>query len=111
MLRHTQTVVDKERGNCLQAAVASFLGLPLDDVPHFVLHKDWEARFLRFMREKQKPVRLTTCTDQASGIAVGPTVRGTFHAVVMLDGAMVWDPHPSRTGLLRVSYVYTTDSP
>lgn len=36
----------------------------------------------------------------------GPTVRtaenGVHHVVVALHGEMVWDPHPSRAGLLEV---------
>ena len=31
-----QTVVDKDKGNCMQATIASILELPLDDVPNFI---------------------------------------------------------------------------
>ena len=31
-----QTIVDKENGNCMQAAIASLLDKELDEVPHFL---------------------------------------------------------------------------
>lgn len=107
MSQVTQTIVDEHVGNCLQAAVASFLDLPLDEVPHFVLHPDWEARFLAFMKARGAPVRATSeIGSHTTGIALGDTVRGTHHAVVMSEGVVVWDPHPSRVGLLRATCVY-----
>ena len=36
-------------------------------------------------------------------MAWGPSERGVRHAVVWVDGAMAWDPHPSRAGLLQVT--------
>lgn len=36
-------------------------------------------------------------------MAYGPAVRGFDHAVVVLDGKLWHDPHPSRDGLLSVS--------
>jgi hypothetical protein len=106
MLRITQTNTSPHEGNCLQAAVASLLDLALDEVPHFILSPDWEIRFMDFMADSGRPVTLTGYTGMESGIAVGPTVRATHHAVVMEHGSLAWDPHPSRAGLLAVSHVY-----
>lgn len=42
-------------------------------------------------------------TPPAFGLAFGFTTRsGERHAVVYRDGAMAWDPHPSRDGLTSV---------
>jgi hypothetical protein len=106
----TQTDTGPGTGNCLQAAVASLLDLPLEEVPHFILHSDWEVRFWTFMEDHGYTVRQVLAGPGVTGIAVGPTVRGTFHAVVMADGEVVWDPHPSRHGLLRVAHVYAVSS-
>lgn len=105
----TQTIADTETGNCLQAAVATFLGLALDDVPHFVLYPDWEGRMRSFMKAHGQPVHVAAGGPGVSGIAVGPTVRGTEHAVVLVDGVVRWDPHPSRAGLLDIRRVYAVD--
>lgn len=109
----TQTILDPDPGgrpgNCLQAAVASLLDLDLDEVPHFVEHRhDW-MRCLRYFAAwhgwdvwRRNPDR-----GVPFGIGTGKTVRGTHHAVVWRDGAMAWDPHPSRAGLIRVDDLWS----
>lgn len=112
MRRVTQTIIDGpsgQPGNCLQAAVASLLGMRLDDVPHFVASPAWEISFMDFMSDRGKPVKLTVPCDDTTGIAVGPTIRGTHHAVVMVEGVVAWDPHPSRAGLTKILHVYATE--
>jgi len=110
MRKVTQTDTGSGTGNCLQAAVASLLELPLSRVPHFILHDDWEIRFMDFMEANGKPVTLRGYEGAVSGIAIGKTVRSTYHAVVMEDGETVWDPHPSRAGLQVVAHVYATSN-
>lgn len=91
-------------GNCLQAAVASLLDVPLDDVPHFIEHDDWDERMAAFCAAHgYRPILRDPDTYVAYGMAWGPSERGVRHAVVWVDGVMAWDPHPSRTGLLTVS--------
>lgn len=109
MRRTTQTDTSRGNGNCLQAAVASLLDLPLSQVPHFVRWPDWEIRFMNFMKEHGTPVTLGPYSGTSTGIGIGPTIRDTTHAVVLKDGQMYWDPHPSRDGLLRVTHVYATN--
>jgi hypothetical protein len=36
-------------------------------------------------------------------IGCGKSPRGFDHAVICLDGKVVWDPHPSRAGVERVT--------
>lgn len=97
-------------GNCIQAAVASVLGWPLDAVPHFGAFRDWEAA-LRLWAEGEGltverldypwevPADLERC------LYLGPSPRGYPHVVVGQNGKVVWDPHPSRDGLDDVSEV------
>ncbi|MFC8676692.1 hypothetical protein ACFUEN_28905 [Streptomyces griseorubiginosus] len=105
----TQTILhddpDGRPGNCLQAAVASLLELPLWAVPHFVAGgDDWLERMVAFCQAHgftlyQRPADRYV----AYGMAWGPSERGVRHAVCWVDGRMAHDPHPSRAGLLRVT--------
>lgn len=93
-------------GDCLRAAVASLLELPLLAVPHFVLHHDWRQRMNGFCRgHGYRAATQDLDTDCAYGIALGPSPRGVQHAVCWVDGRMAHDPHPSRAGLLRVTHL------
>lgn len=111
----TQTILADQipgvPGNCLQAAVASLLDLDLDDVPHFITHDDWLRHLADWGRERgYLIVYRQPDASVPMGIAYGPSVRGVHHAVVMVDGAIVWDPHPARAGLLSVSGVFAFES-
>jgi len=105
----TQTILagtPGRQGNCLQAAVATILGLPLDDVPHFVELDNWSQALADFAHLNGYA---TIWTDGDSrlptlGLAFGPTVRSAdiTHAIAIVGGQF-WDPHPSRDGLTAVS--------
>lgn len=91
-------------GNCLQTAVACVLDLDLEEVPHFAVYKDWALRLQVFGRERGYRVRYMPPRGAVGlGLAFGPSLRGTTHAVVWAGGRMAWDPHPSRVGLLAVT--------
>lgn len=102
----TQTILAGEipdvPGNCLQAAVASLLDLDLDVVPHFTLHEDWLERLVEFGAQRGYAV-VYRGHPVPFGLAFGCSPRGVFHAVVCVDGEIVWDPHPSRGGLVSVA--------
>lgn len=93
-------------GNCLQAAVASLLDLPLAAVPHFVESTgDWVEDVTAFARDHGYSITWHGCRHEPPvvGLAFGFTNRSDErHAVVYRDGEMVWDPHPSRDGLTSV---------
>lgn len=93
-------------GNCLQAAVATLLGLPLDDVPHFAESSEWASDLASFAFQSGYATvwRGGGAPAPNNGLAFGPTIRSAdiAHAVAILDG-QVWDPHPSRAGLTSVS--------
>lgn len=48
-----QTIVDKDHGNCMQAAMASLFDLPLDAVPHFLECGDqWFSVMNEFIKSR-----------------------------------------------------------
>lgn len=97
-------------GNCLQAAVASALGLDLDAVPHFGAFTWWEPAARLWLRGRWLDWRTVPQIPQGRSIVVGPTTRGTgYHAVVGDSGEVAWDPHPSRAGLTRVKFAYVLE--
>lgn len=116
MRQVTQTILEPDPqgrpGNCLQAAVASLLDLDLDEVPHFAEHQhDWVLCLRGFAALHGYDVwRRNPDRDVPFGIGAGKTVRGTTHAVVWRDGAMAWDPHPSRVGLTQVLDLYAFEA-
>jgi hypothetical protein len=110
----TQTIFAGDQsgrlGNCLQAAIATLLGLPLEEVPHFAeCPWDWVHEMVGFAREHGYQIVWRTGGDRPTfGLVFGPSVRSadTTHAVAVVDGE-VWDPHPSRAGLTAEStYVH-----
>lgn len=96
---------DGRPGNCLQAAVASLLELPLQSVPHFVAQgSDWLERMAAFCNAHGYQLQTQPIDKHcAYGMAWGPSERGVRHAVCWAAGRMSHDPHPSRTGLLHVT--------
>lgn len=110
----TQTILfDRELnargvyGNCLQAAVASALGLDLDAVPHFGAFTWWEPAARLWLRGRGLDWRMVQGIPQGRSIVVGPTVRAIGdHAVVGDDCKVAWDPHPSQAGLTSVKFSY-----
>lgn len=105
-----QTILHSEEknGNCTQAAVASLIGLDLNDVPDFANTTessiDFWSEFYAFfegigMHAIMIPNNMEPdCNYLASGISP----RGISHMVVMNDGNVVHDPHPSRAGIASV---------
>lgn len=90
--------------NCFAACVASILELPINKVPNFVgLHGH---RWFRELIEWLRPLGLgvifvshSSCNEAPAGYSIlsVTSLRGDFnHAVVALDGSVVWDPSPSR---------------
>lgn len=104
----TQTILLDDsagrQGNCLQAAVASLLDLPLDEVPHFIEFDDWFGELVAFAAALGFEVtyQAPPATPPALGLALGQSARGVTHVVVYRDRQAVWDPHPNRSGLVTV---------
>lgn len=103
--------VDQRTSNdCLRCCVATVLGLRYEEVGDFAVARQAEALIRWAATKGLAVVYLQACGDGemisvlGSGlwIASGPTFRGTRHAVVYRGPELVHDPHPSRSGLLRV---------
>lgn len=102
-------------GDCVRACTASVLDLPIDSVPHFVADQpgdEWYDTWEAFMRSKGRPITIITIPWEKPPVpmgyylASGPSPRGVKHMVVMRDGAVAHDPHPSRAGLSEVEVVW-----
>lgn len=118
----TQTILHddpKRRGNCLAACVATFLGIDLREVPHFIEfgealngeseHVAWLAMLCGFMAGRGRWIVDLDTLDQAEPDEVvfvaGPSPRGVMHQVLYRNGVLWHDPHPSGAGLLEVKHV------
>lgn len=88
-------------GNCLQAAVASIIEVPLNAVPNFKLFGDWYDRMEEFLNEKGFEIFDEPMEDEYA-LAFGVSPRGNKHAVVLLNDNVAHDPHPSRGGVVDV---------
>ena len=112
-------------GDCHSACIASILGLPIEALDQF--HENYTAWGMSFEAEKVDweahaaatnalieigyiPVSIDMNTPARPGrapkgysIANGPSDRGCDHSCVALDGVIVFDPHPSRSGLVRIA--------
>ena len=113
----TQTILaDPERkhvhGNCLQAAVASIFGLPLEAVPSFVQFTWWEGALKLWARGYGVDPQWHEGSEPPQGLALvlGTSPRGFGHAVVGLAGEILFDPHPSRDGLTAIEAAVTFPS-
>lgn len=102
------------RGNCMQAAVASLLGLTLFEVPNFIEETSDKGpgAFWRMIEEFFNEHGYTLLERAGSArppvlyLASGPSPRGVSHTVIMKAGELVHDPHPSRAGIYEVNYVH-----
>jgi len=127
MIELTQTTLHP-RGNCWQTAVACLLEVPIEALPSqydaYVQVEDpdgkprWDLRYNNALQAYLKKhhglayVELHYPDESYQQLRIfgwhlmtGATVRseaqgGDRHVVVGHDGQIVWDPHPSRAGLL-----------
>lgn len=122
---------DGTMGDCFRTAFAGALGLPRDDVPHFVGMAEGYAAWWRELNDwsgrnygsvvaywdtdrwqatrAEHPDRLPVYPGRRGYVVVsGPSPRGPFHhaCVADLDLNVVHDPHPLGMGLESVSHVY-----
>lgn len=100
-----------EVGDCVRAATASILGVPIAEVPHFVKDHDhnWRAEWEDWLEARGWNV---VEIDPRQGpdcyhLAAGPTIRSkdetALHMVVMKGPWLAHDPHPSHAGLLAAN--------
>lgn len=104
----------KVRGNCLQAAVASLLDLPLDAVPHFMQFAWWDGALEFWARGRGQTVHhvqfdaplaanfVRAVPGDRDMVLLGISPREIGHAIVRWADGSEWDPHPSNDGLASV---------
>ena len=106
-----------EVGDCVRAITASILEIDRNKVPHFVKLKpdsDWYEDWYSFMIEHGiKPTMIWSPWKNNKPpiplryyLASGPSSRGCNHIVIMYNGKVVHDPHPSRDGLLEIEAIW-----
>ena len=47
-----QTIIDENKGNCMQAAIASLFDLELNDVPNFIGFESWFSPMYKLIQEQ-----------------------------------------------------------
>lgn len=115
------------KGNCFQTALACILEVDPDLLPHQTIWDvkrglSWACSYRNVIQGylfKHHNLGYCELSDyEFSGVQVrdpgwhvliGPTIRTSEdhpvnHAVVGRYGEMVWDPHPSRAGLIEVEH-------
>ncbi len=105
----SQTRFEKngQNGNCMQAATASMLDLPLDAVPNFIEHDDpnrdmdafFESRGYRIV-ERPKNTAL-----RGYYFVTGTSTQGHPHIVIYRNGRLAHDPNPHGNGLVSVKKI------
>lgn len=94
-----QTIMSAPYGNCMQAAIASILELPLNDVPNFVVSGDlWAEALDEFLAAYGlQSLRIDVCNGWVPAgwhLIDGPSKRGPFwHTLVAYQGNPVHDPY------------------
>lgn len=106
---------DPNKGNCAEASCASLFGIPLEDVPTFYDPEGLPSPSYRYWRNFENFCmsrgyyvvrRDAEYIMEATYLASGPSARGCLHMVVMRNGELLHDPHPSRAGLLKVDQTW-----
>jgi len=117
----TQDTEGFPHGSCVKFAWASLLGVSPDLIPDFDpgtaqrLGKDqgdmeraWLASLgydlveIATDPEDSLPEEVLDCIPEVPHLMSGISPRGYGHRCVGVGGKLVWDPHPSREGLVTV---------
>lgn len=110
--------IDGVGGDCQRTAVACLLGLPnTDNTPHFCDMTQPNPNWVVGMREylhgfgvtdmwSNTPDHLTENFNGVVGILAGrvegsPALHSVVAVIVDQHPIVIWDPHPSRVGLLE----------
>lgn len=108
-------IEEKQIGDCVRAATASLLDLKREEVPHFVRDEPgntWYDTWEKWIKDRGHSITVFhqpwSNPPKLLGyyLASGHSNRGTRHMIVMKDGVLSHDPHPSRTGLIEIEAVW-----
>lgn len=115
----TQRTFGYPSGECVQASYAALLDLPLSSVPRFdpealngddrrEREQEWLASIGFYLIEistspnEELPKAVLDCVPPMEHLISGLSPRGYGHRCVGFGGKVLWDPHPSRAGLVKV---------
>lgn len=114
-----QTKFGEPDGNCFNACVASLLECAIDDLPdlseieksgeNWLIGLNDHLRTLGFgvasIEWGDEPPASFYLPQGCYYIASGTSRRGLLHSTIYKDGSLIHDPHPDRTGILKVESV------
>lgn len=101
-------------GNCFQAAIASVLEVPIEEVPDFcnLYGSDWYEQFIKWLNNfglssltiegKGMPIEdliASPALEDCIYLASGKSKRGIEHSVVYRGTELIHDPYPQGTGI------------
>ena len=93
-------------GNCFAACLASILEVDIQEVPEMPAWNDgWFKSYEKYLTEKGYHwlwMELDNCYVPGYSVVSGPGPRGVLHSCVAFNGDIVWDPHPSQEGVVKV---------
>ena len=128
--KQTYLTENGQLGDCWRCCVAAILGVPAQSVPHFLelsekdrsgpsmqsRTQDWLNKRGYWLVNVPGPIyfprswKLGHDELPPALISTGPTPRskamGQHHAVITINDAVVYDPHPSEVGLTAVTDRY-----
>lgn len=119
----TQRIMGWPEGECVRACYAALFDLPMERVPRFdpaslaigEEQRDRERKWLAGMglrlrevsmrpskEEVPIPEEILAALPQELSLLSGRSPRGFGHRCVGVGGELLWDPHPSRAGLITI---------
>ena len=106
-----QTIFGFEKGNCMQACIASIFEVSLDSIPNFM--RDGEKNYSYNLYEWCEEFGIICFNISTGGDSVkifkdmyvvvagkSPRDESQQHAVIYYNGNMVHDPHADKTGII-----------
>lgn len=105
-----QTLFGNEKGNCMQACLASLLELALDQVPNFVEYRSrWHDKYVEFCRSYGVyPLYFPAEAVESPEVFQGyydlsvETERSLLHSVIAKDGQIIHDPYPGGSTITKI---------
>jgi len=111
-----QTILGDKCGNCLSACLASILEMPITDFPDYSewSDNDWIYKYNNFLGKIGYGLLICGPNNDLfvpdiHGIKTYHIINGISsrsteqHSVVGYNGFMIFDPHPSRAGLIDIT--------
>jgi hypothetical protein len=117
----TQRIEGWPYGECVRASYATILGVPIDLIPRLDpgaamedgqdqgdREREWLASIglglveIKARPDEALPPEFLACMPEIPHLMSGISPRGFGHRVVGIGGRLLFDPHPSRDGLVTI---------